>query len=225
MNDIRRFRLEKTKIKLFVIVFLIVTFLGGSIYIIDAIMAPAIISASDIETRAKVTEVVNTVIVNKYSKEFDYNSIVNVEKDKDGNIVMIKADTLKMSKIASDVAVECQSELKNIGETGLKIPLGYILKNNLLAFIGPSITVKMFPIGYIETKYLSDFESAGINQTRHKIYVQVKTTMRVIVPFNGKEIEMKNEVPISETIIVGKVPDTAINLGLDNAGFKISSGK
>jgi hypothetical protein len=49
--------------------------------------------------------------------------------------------------------------------------------------------------------------------------------MKVIVPFNGKEIEIKNQVPISETIIVGKVPDTAISLGLDNAGFKIPSGK
>lgn len=196
-----------------------------SIYFIDAMMKPAIISASDVETRAKVTEIINLVIINEYSKKFNYENIINVEKDKDGNIVMIKADTLKMNKIACDVAVECQNQLKKIGEVGLKLPLGYIFNNNLLAFFGPNITVKMCPIGYIETKYLSDFESAGINQTRHKIYVQVKTNMRIIVPFNSKDIEVKNEVPISETIIVGKVPETSINLGLDNAGLKLPNGR
>lgn len=206
-------------------VLLIVTFFGASIYFIDAMMRPAILSASDVETRAKVTEIVNSVIVNEYSKKFNYENIINVEKDKDGNIVMIKADTLRMSKISCDVALECQSQLKKVGTIGLKLPLGYIFKNNLLAFFGPNITIKMCPIGYIETKYLSDFESAGINQTRHKIYVQVKTNMRIIVPLNSKDIEIKNEVPISETIIVGKVPDTAINLGLDSAGFRLPNSK
>lgn len=225
MNIIRKLRLEKTRIKVLVVILLINLFFGISIYFIDKMLRPAIIIASDVETRAKVTEIINLVIVNEYSKKFNYENIINVEKDKDGNIVMIKADTLRMNKIACDVAVECQNQLKKVGDVGLKLPLGYILKNNLLAFFGPDITVKMCPIGYIETKYLSDFESAGINQTRHKIYVQVKTNMRIIVPFNSKDIEIKNEVPISETIIVGKVPDTAINLGLDNAGFKLPNAK
>jgi sporulation protein YunB len=130
-----------------------------------------------------------------------------------------------MNKIASDVAIESQKEIKRIGEIGIKVPLGYVMKNNLLAFFGPDIRIKIKPVGYIETKYLSDFESAGINQTRHKIYIQVKTNIRIIVPFNSKEIKVTNEVPISETIIVGKVPNTAINLELDNAGVKLSNGK
>ncbi|MBC2581165.1 sporulation protein YunB [Clostridium sp. DJ247] len=203
----------------------VLIFLSIFIYYINLLMSPAVITASDVETRAKVTEIINSVILNEYLAQFNYDNVVHVEKDKDGNIVMIKADTLKMNKIACDVALESQNQLKNIGEVGLKLPLGYILKNNLLAFFGPDITVKMKPVGYIETKYLSDFESAGINQTRHKIYVQVKTRMKIIIPFNSKDIEVKNEVPISETIIVGKVPETAINLGLDNAGYTLPNGK
>lgn len=200
-------------------------FIGIFIYYINILISPAVITASDVEARAKVTEIINSVIINEYSKKFNYDDIIHVDKDKEDNIVMIKADTLKMNKIACDVAVESQNQLKKIGEVGLKLPLGYILRNNLLAFFGPDIMVKMKPVGYIETKYLSDFQSAGINQTRHKIYVEVKTNMRIIVPFNSKDIEVKNEVPISETIIVGKVPDTAINFGLDNAGFKLPNGK
>ncbi len=194
------------------------------LYFVNSRITPAIVEASDVEIRAVVTQTINSVIMKEYSKQFSYKDIIQVEKDKEDNIVMVRANTLKMNKMACDVALESQNKLRNVGKIGLKIPMGYIMKNNLLAFFGPNITVRMQPIGYIETKYLSSFESAGINQSRHKISVQVKTNMRVMVPFGSENIEMKNEVPISETIIVGKVPETAIDLGLDKAGVKLKAG-
>jgi sporulation protein YunB len=223
-NIKRKFRIDK-KIKIYFLAVLIFSLIMINIYIINFLITPAIITASEAEVRAQVTETINSVILNEYSKEFNYDDIIHIDKDSEGSVVMMKADTLKMSKIACDVAIQSQKQLRSIGETGIKIPLGYILKNNLLAFWGPNITVKMQPVGYIETKYISNFESAGINQTRHKIYVQVNTNMRIIVPPNSKNISIKNEVPISETIIVGKVPETSINLGLDNAGFKLQNQK
>ena len=72
--------------------------------------------------------------------------------------------------------------------------------------MGPKITVKMQQIGNITTSYESEFESAGINQTRHKIYLNMTATMRVIVPFNSKEVEVTCQIPVSDTIIVGKIP-------------------
>ena len=82
----------------------------------------------------------------------------------------------------------------------------------------------MQPIGHVETKYSSEFESAGINQTRHKIYVKVKTTVRVIIPLKSNDIEVTNEVPIAETIIVGKTPNTAVQLDLNGTGSKLGNG-
>lgn len=225
MRNIKRFSIINPRIKILLLIWIITILAAFSIYFISVRISPAIITSADAETRAKITETINSVILEEYSKQFNYDNIIRVEKDKQDNIVMIKADTLKMNKIACDVAIESQKRLKGIGRVGLELPLGYILKNNLLAFFGPNITVKMQPVGYIETKYLSDFESAGINQTRHKIYVLVKTNMKIIVPFNSKDIEVKNEVPIAETIIVGKVPETAINMGLDKAGFKLPNDK
>lgn len=225
MNKIKRLKKFDNKIKVIAIVIILFVCFVASIYFIDSRLAPSIITASDVEVRAKVTEIINSVILNEYSKNFNYDTVIHVDKDNEGNIIMIKADILKMNKIASNVALESQKDLKEIGKVGIKIPLGYVFRNNLLASFGPNITVKMHPVGYIETKYLSEFESAGINQTRHKIYVQVKTNMRVIVPFKSSNIEVKNELPIAETIIVGKVPETAINLGFENAGFKLPSGQ
>jgi len=206
------------------ILFLLVIF-NIFIYSFDKIATPTLIAVADAEMRARCMEIVNKVVSDEYSKEFNYDEIIHVDKDKEGNIVMLKADTLKMNKIACDVSIESQKKLKEFGDYGIKIPMGYIFKNNLLSYFGPSIKVKMQPIGSIETKYHSEFESAGINQTRQRIYVSFKTNMRIILATKGNDIEINNEIPISETIIVGKIPSTAVQLDLQSAGFEIQNPK
>jgi sporulation protein YunB len=210
-------------IKLIFILFANLVIFVISLYALNNTIIPTVMAVADSEMRAKALEAVNKSIIDEYSKEFNYDDVIHIEKDNEGNITMFKADTLKMNRIACNVAVNSQERLKDIGVVGIKIPMGYIFKNNLLAYSGPQVTVKMQPIGSIETKYISEFESAGINQTRHKIYVQVKTSLRVIIPFENNEIEIKNEVPIAETVIVGKVPNTAIDLNLSEAGFKLEN--
>jgi sporulation protein YunB len=192
-------------------------------YTLDRIITPTILAVADAEMRAKSMEIINTAILDEYSKQFNYDDIIKVEKDGQGNISLLKADTLKMNKIATDVAVNSQKELKVLGSRGAKIPMGYIFQNNILAYFGPSVTVKMDQVGYIETRYQSEFESAGVNQTRHKIYVQVYAKLRIIIPMRHDDIEVKGEIPIAETIIVGKIPNTSINLDLNNAGSRLKN--
>lgn len=189
----------------------------------DKIFTPAAIATADSEIRARATEIINKTIIDEYSKNFNYKDIITIEKDSNGNIVMLKADTLKMNKIACSVSLDVQKQLMDLGYVGVKIPLGYLLQNNILAYFGPRVIIKMQPIGYIETKYISTFESAGINQTRQRIFVQVKTDVRVILPMKSNNITINNEVPISETIIVGKVPETSINMDLQDAGLKLKN--
>lgn len=213
---------KKTKIKLiFTLIILLIGF-NVFIYSLDKIITPTVITIANSEMRAKSMEIIQSVILSECSKSFNYDDIIRADKDNDGNITILKADTLKMNKIASDVAVNSQKALKQLGEVGIKLPVGYIMQNNILAQFGPKVSVKMNPIGYIETKYESVFESAGINQTRHKIYVQVYAKLKVIIPMRSDEIEVKGEIPIAETIIVGKTPNTSINLDLNGAGFKLN---
>ncbi|MFD3156192.1 sporulation protein YunB [Haloimpatiens sp. FM7330] len=214
---------RKTKYKLMIFFIILALVFNIFIYIFDKIVTPTVLAVADAEMRAKSIEIINKSIIEEYSKQFKYNDVVKVEKDIDGNIVMLKADTLKMNKIACDVSLNSQKKLKDLGYVGIKLPIGYVTKNNILSYWGPSITIKMQPIGHIETRYSSNFESAGINQTRHKIYVEVDTKVRIIIPLKSNDIEVKNQVPIAETIIVGKIPNTAVQLDLDNAGFRMKN--
>ncbi|WP_404814550.1 sporulation protein YunB [Clostridium estertheticum] len=214
---------NKIKGRILIIIAIVMINFTVFIYIFDKTTMPTVMAVADSEMRAKATEIVNKAIIDEYSNQFNYDEIIKVDKDSVGNIVMLKADTLKMNKIACDVALKSQKELMKLGDVGIKVPIGYITRNNILSYYGPSVNIKMQPIGHVETKYSSEFESAGINQTRHKIYVKVKTTVRVIIPLRSNDIEVTNEVPIAETIIVGKTPNTSVQLDLNGTGFKLGN--
>lgn len=201
-----------TKFKVAIIMFFLMSLFFTFIYALDQIIMPTVLVACDAEMKARATEIINKTIFNEYSNNFNYDEVIKVEKDGEGNIIMLKADTMKMNKIATNVALDAQNELERVGSIGIKLPIGYLTKNNILAYYGPKVTVRMTPIGHIEAKYNSKFETAGINQTRHKIYVETVTKIKVILPTASSEIEIKNQVPIAETIIVGKVPQTSLQI-------------
>ena len=199
--------------RILVFLSIIISVLIIFIYMLDKIILSTLMVVADGEMRTKAISVIDENILEFYSKEFSYDDIIKIEKDNEGNITMIRADTLKLNSLAAKVSLEAQKELKEMGSVGIKFPIGYISKNNILSYLGPSVKVKMQPIGSVKTNYISEFESAGINQTRHKIYLEVETTIKVIVPTKSDEVQIKNTIPVAETIIVGKVPTTNLDFG------------
>lgn len=205
----------KNKIKIILIISFLVSSFISFIYYFDEIILPSVMVICNGEMRARAVEVINTSVVEKYIEEFNYDEVIDIEKDEKGNITLLKADTLKMNKISTELSLQIQKKLSDIGTEKVEFNMGYITKNNILANFGPKITAKMQPLGYVESKYISDFESAGINQVRHKIYVEVKAKILVILPMASDEIEVVTQVPIAETVIVGRIPETSIQMDLN----------
>lgn len=204
----------KVKVIILIIVMLTIVLFNVSLYIFDKKVMPRILIIGHAEMKSKAIYIINDNINKIYKEKFNYDDIVKIDKDNAGNIVMVRADTLMMNSLATEVSLNAQRDLREIGDVGIKVPFGYVLNNNILANIGPEVSVKMQPVGDIEVSYSSQFESAGINQTRHKIYLNVKTRIKVNVPLKSDDFEIKHEIPICETIIVGKIPST--NLQMEN---------
>ncbi len=65
----------------------------------------------------------------------------------------------------------------------------------------------------------SEFISKGINQTLHRVYLQVKCNVNIVTPFDSIAKDITNQVLLMENIIVGKIPDTYYNLeGMESSG-------
>ncbi|GAA0775565.1 sporulation protein YunB [Clostridium subterminale] len=203
------------KLKFTIAIFLIMTFLITFIYTLDKIIMPTVKLVADAQMRAEVTNTINKTIFQEYSKNFNYNDIIKFDKDNDGNVIMMTADTLKLSEIATLTVLKAQEELEKKSQVDIRIPMGYVTKNNILARFGPDVKIRMRPIGHITTRYLSEFEDAGINQTRHKIYIETTTRVKMVMAVSSSELEIVNQIPIVETIIVGRVPNTAIQMDLN----------
>ncbi|MDU4884293.1 MAG: sporulation protein YunB [Clostridium celatum] len=210
------FKQFKVHSSLLIVLIIIIAF-NFIIYIFGKRILPIVLNMGEVKIKSEAVKIMNEESVNVYSENFKYDDIINIEKDADGNITMIRSDTVKQNYLASQVVLKCDERLSELEDLGVKIPLGYLTNNVMFYNMGPKITVKMQQVGNITTSYESEFQSAGINQTRHKIYLNLTTTMRVIVPFNSKEVEVTCQIPVSDTIIVGKIPETAINMNGSNS--------
>ena len=72
--------------------------------------------------------------------------------------------------------------------------------------------VKIMPVGTVNTEYKTEFISTGINQTRHRVFLEIKSKMTIVAPFTNKTVEVVNNVDVAETVLIGDVPDTFYNL-------------
>ena len=81
-----------------------------------------------------------------------------------------------------------------------------------LSGIGPSIPIKLETSGNVETKVRSEFESTGINQTIHRLYLDVECKVSILTPYDTIEDSITNQIVLIENVIVGLIPSTYYNL-------------
>ena len=153
-------------------------------------------------------------------KAYKYEDFANIDKTSDGNIKLISSNTITINKIVSDIPVLIQKELNKVENSKFYIRMGSFTGSKFLAGRGPKVEIKMSVIGDIETDLRSEFKEAGINQTLHRIYLEIKCNVSILTPMHSTTEVSTNQVLLAEGVIVGNIPDTYYNLkGLtsDNA--------
>lgn len=145
-------------------------------------------------------------------REHTYEEIFTIEKDNDGNITMIRSNIFPINEIISDIAIKIQNEIDNRGREDIKIALGTFSGFKLLAGMGPGIPIRISTIGNVETDLRSEFISQGINQTLHRVYLQLDCEVSVLTPYHNLTDKISNQVLIMENVIIGKIPSTYYNL-------------
>ena len=73
----------------------------------------------------------------------------------------------------------------------------------------------MLPVGSVQVEFHTDFRTAGINQTRHRVTLLLTAQVQLVIPTGAKTVEASTQVAMAESIIVGEVPDTFTDVGND----------
>ncbi len=166
-----------------------------------------LISISEATMRASTTVAVNDAVYYTLSDELRYSDLVSIDRDETGNIIAVAANPLKINKIARDTASISQSNLKNLSLNGIPVPLGALTGIEAFAGLGPSIQFRIIPVSSVSCGFSSTFESVGINQTKHSIYLNVIADISIVMPSRTENFAVVTEILVGESVIVGSVPD------------------
>lgn len=154
-----------------------------------------------------ITDAVSCYIA---ENEYTYNNFSTVVYDEYGNVSSIEALSGNINRIQSELTSEINEKLSTSGKTQAEIPLGNISGSYLLADKGPVIKVSICPVGTAEVKLVSTFDTAGINQTRHRIYAEISADMSSSFPLYSFDTNAQFQYLIAETVIMGDVPDYSV---------------
>lgn len=156
----------------------------------------------------KISNEQATLVMAKYT----YEDLINVIKDENGNIKMIGTNIISVNEIISDIPIKIQEELEKSENNNFNIKLGSFFGSKFFSGMGPNINIKIQLDGTVETDLKSEFTSQGINQTLHRIYLDVVCKVSILTPVNVISEEIKNQVLLVEGIIAGEIPESYYNL-------------
>ena len=161
----------------------------------------------------KISNEQATIVMSNYT----YEDLINIIKDENGNIKMIGTNIIAVNEIISDIPIKIQEELEKSENNNFNIRLGSFFGSKLFSGMGPDINIKIQLDGSVETDLKSEFTSQGINQTLHRIYLDVVCKVNILTPFQVISEEIKNQVLLVEGIIAGEIPESYYNLeGLES---------
>ena len=180
--------------------------------ILERNLESVILSMAHSRVQAMAVDRLNDSVREALGSHKVYDELVTVRADENGHVTMIQADAVKMNELATTTAQLAQEKLAGAENETVNIPLGAALGIPFLAAMGPDVQVKVVPVGAVTAEFLSEFESAGINQTRHKIYLSMHTTVRLVLPRGAEQVNFTSQVLVAESIIVGQVPDSFIEV-------------
>ncbi len=193
----------------FSIIIIILISIYGFIYL-DTKIKPAVFNIAEMRVKEIATKAVNESVYEEFAQNINYSDLIQIETDKDGKIISLQANTVLMNTLAADMTLLIQNNIQNVTSSQVQIPIGSIMGSQILSQYGPMIKLNIIPIGMSKVNFKTEFEDCGINQTRHKIFLEVETYAKIIVPFNTDTINIQTVVPIAETVIVGEVPQSYI---------------
>ncbi len=161
--------------------------------------------------------VINTAIENVLSKNDALeNDILNIEKDSQGKITAVIPDLKEMNKLKAKIAIEINEQMKKTTNSRISIPIGSLTGIPYLSNLGPRVNFNLIPYGKTQIDFKTSFTQAGINQTRHEVTVNVKlSTALLIANKQTTSTKIETTVPVSETVVIGDVPQSYTNFVTD----------
>lgn len=192
---------------LFVLAALLLFLATSALFLKDLSTQIAVSDASDI-----VTVRINNAI-SQIMQDGDYSGdyFVNFEKNDRGEVTAISSNMARINALSAMILDRVVGVTENHTIT-VEIPLGNLTGVSLLMGRGPKVPVQIIVLTSSRVEFNNSIVTAGINQTKHQINLEVIVDIDVLIPWGTESVQVQTEVLIADTIVVGQVPETYLNM-------------
>lgn len=164
-----------------------------------------------------VTASVNDAIaVGIAAEHISYDDMVIVETDDSGRATVLKSNLAQANLLRSELLSMVLNKVSELAAEDFSIPFGNLTDIDILSGRGPDITVRVLSVGAVNAAFQHQFSDAGVNQTLHQIMLDISVTVQILLPGETVETPVQTQVCVAETVIVGEVPSTYLQL--ENGG-------
>lgn len=184
------------------------------------ILSAGVIFMKELSTKIALSDAADavTVSVSKTVAELmsreerspDY--FVTILRDSAGLVSAVNCNMTHINLLSSEILDSIVGATESRSMT-VSIPAGNLTGLELLTGAGPMIPVKIVMLTSSRVEFENSMVAAGINQTKHQINLKVIVDIDVFVPWSTDSTTVITNVLISDTVIVGQVPEAYMSLG------------
>lgn len=176
-------------------------------------LRPIVAAAAQVQAENTVTRLIEeAVLEDLQQRPVGYRDLVTVERDNTGAVTALTTDMAAMNYLRG-VLLECVLDtLEGVQVSDIQIPLGSLLGIDVLWAMGPALNVHSMSAGTVSAEFESEFSDAGVNQTLHRIWLEIHVPLKLMLPGKWVEAHAETRLCVAETVIVGKVPDAYLHM-------------
>lgn len=142
-----------------------------------------------------------------FAQRSEYAELVLLERDSSSGVTALRTDSILSNRLKVDAARAVYDALRTLENQTLTVPLGNVFLPAFFTGCGPELEIGMVGLGYADAEFLSAFTSAGINQTRHQVILEVSAQIRLLSLLGARTVDVSSRLAVSDTVIVGSIPE------------------
>ena len=177
-----------------------------------AVIEPNIEDVSRMRAEVLVSRTVNRALTEQFQQEEKPEELFIISRDENGKTALVQANSIEINILMTRLVANLQEAFRNMEKEPLDVPVGAFLGSKLLSQTGPAVELYITPVSVLSTDFRTEFESQGINQTKYKIYIVLECRVKVLAPFSSRSFNTSTDVLIAETVILGEVPGSYVQV-------------
>ena len=175
---------------------------------LDSRIRPQVVTLARYKVQSLVTQAANQAIIEQMElSPLSYGDLITVQRNESGEITLLSYNALEVNRLKSNITSTVISKVQMMDKADIYIPIGSLTNLDILNNKGPTLHFIVTPTAYVETDIESEFETTGINQVYHRIFIVLKISASALIPNYSTDVKFATRVCVAQTVIVGKVPE------------------